>query len=46
MPDNEWDPDDYDEGHGFVAEYGKDVVRLLAPSPASASSMWAVGRAH
>jgi len=33
MPDNEWDPDDYDEGHGFVAEYGKSVVRLLAPQP-------------
>ncbi|WP_324665197.1 methyltransferase domain-containing protein [Haloarcula sediminis] len=33
MPDNEWDPDDYDEGHGFVAEYGKDVVRLLDPQP-------------
>jgi len=33
MPDNEWDPDDYDEGHGFVAEYGKDVVRLLSPQP-------------
>ena len=33
MSDNEWDPDDYDEGHGFVAEYGKDVVRLLDPQP-------------
>jgi len=22
MPDNEWDPDDYDDGHGFVAELG------------------------
>ena len=33
MPDNEWDPDDYDEGHGFVAEYGRDVVRLLDPQP-------------
>ena len=33
MPDNEWDPDDYDEGHGFVAAYGKDVVRLLDPQP-------------
>jgi len=21
MLDNEWDPDDYDEGHGFVAEF-------------------------
>jgi len=31
MPDNEWDPDDYDDGHGFVAEYGRDVVRLLDP---------------
>jgi trans-aconitate methyltransferase len=33
MADNEWDPDDYDDGHGFVAEYGRDVVRLLAPRP-------------
>ncbi|WP_262179927.1 class I SAM-dependent methyltransferase [Haloarcula laminariae] len=33
MPENEWDPDDYDEGHGFVAEYGADVVGLLAPQP-------------
>ena len=33
MLDNEWDPDDYDEDHGFVAEYGKDVVRLLDPQP-------------
>jgi len=33
MPDNEWDPDDYDEGHSFVAEYGRDVVRLLDPQP-------------
>jgi trans-aconitate methyltransferase len=33
MPDNEWDPDDYDEGHGFVAEYGADVVDLLDPQP-------------
>ncbi len=33
MPDNEWDPEDYDEGHGFVAEYGRDVVRLLDPQP-------------
>ncbi|KOX94755.1 methyltransferase type 11 [Haloarcula rubripromontorii] len=33
MPDNEWDPDDYDGGHGFVAEYGADVVELLDPQP-------------
>lgn len=33
MPDNEWDPDDYDACHGFVAEYGTDVVRLLDPQP-------------
>ncbi|MFB6232702.1 MAG: trans-aconitate 2-methyltransferase [Haloarculaceae archaeon] len=30
---NEWDPDDYDGGHGFVYEYGADVVELLAPEP-------------
>ena len=29
MPDNEWDPDDYDEGHGFVAEYGAEMLELL-----------------
>jgi len=33
MPDNEWDPESYDEGHGFVAEYGTDVVELLDPQP-------------
>ncbi|MDS0259901.1 methyltransferase domain-containing protein [Haloarcula sp. S1CR25-12] len=33
MPDNEWDADDYDDGHGFVAEYGEDVVGLLDPQP-------------
>jgi len=31
MADNRWDPDDYDEGHGFVYEYGADVLGLLAP---------------
>ena len=31
MPDNDWDPDDYDEGHGFVAEYGADMLDLLEP---------------
>ena len=31
MPDNEWDPDDYDGGHGFVAEYGADMLDLLDP---------------
>ncbi|MFU1782791.1 class I SAM-dependent methyltransferase [Haloarcula japonica] len=33
MPDNEWDPDDYDGSHGFVAEYGTDVVELLDAQP-------------
>lgn len=33
MPANEWDPDDYDGGHGFVAEYGTDVVELLDARP-------------
>lgn len=28
---NEWDPEDYDGGHGFVYEYGADVVDLLGP---------------
>jgi len=31
MPDNEWGPDDYDDGHGFVAAYGRKVVQLLDP---------------
>ena len=30
---NEWDPDDYDGSHGFVYEYGADVVGLLDPAP-------------
>ncbi len=29
--ENAWDPDDYDEGHSFVYEYGEGVVDLLAP---------------
>ncbi len=33
MSDNEWDPDDYDSSHGFVAAYGEDVVQLLDPQP-------------
>lgn len=33
MPDNDWDPDDYDDGHGFVAEYGADMLDLLEPGP-------------
>ncbi|EMA00690.1 Trans-aconitate methyltransferase [Haloarcula vallismortis] len=33
MPENKWDPDDYDGGHGFVTEYGADVVELLDPQP-------------
>ncbi|MFC7076649.1 methyltransferase domain-containing protein [Haloarcula halophila] len=30
---NSWDPDDYDEGHGFVTEYGRDLLELLSPGP-------------
>ncbi|MBV0925346.1 methyltransferase domain-containing protein [Halomicroarcula limicola] len=33
MSDNEWDPGDYDDGHGFVSEYGRDVLELLDPRP-------------
>jgi len=33
MPANEWDPDDYDDGYGFVAAYGTDVVELLDAQP-------------
>jgi trans-aconitate methyltransferase len=28
---NRWDADDYDDGHGFVAEYGASLVDLLDP---------------
>lgn len=31
--ENTWDPDDYDEGHSFVYEYGEGVVDLLDPQP-------------
>jgi trans-aconitate methyltransferase len=30
---NRWDPNDYNEGHDFVYEYGSDVVGLLDPTP-------------
>ncbi|WP_254272485.1 class I SAM-dependent methyltransferase [Haloarcula marina] len=30
---NEWDPDDYDDDHGFVHEYGEDLLTLLDPEP-------------
>ncbi len=30
---NAWNADDYDDGHGFVYEYGDDVVDLLDPQP-------------
>jgi len=30
---NRWDPDDYDGSHGFVYDYGADVVDLLDPQP-------------
>ena len=30
---NDWNADDYDENHSFVAEYGTDVLELLAPGP-------------
>ncbi|WP_336337529.1 class I SAM-dependent methyltransferase [Haloarcula brevis] len=33
MTGNDWDPDDYDEGHGFVHEHGQSVVDLLDPQP-------------
>ncbi|GGK67655.1 class I SAM-dependent methyltransferase [Haloarcula sebkhae] len=31
MPGNDWDPDDYDDRHGFVHEHGQSVVNLLDP---------------
>ncbi|MFB6085175.1 MAG: trans-aconitate 2-methyltransferase [Halorientalis sp.] len=30
---NRWNPDDYDGDHGYVTEYGADVVDLLDPKP-------------
>ncbi|RXK46423.1 class I SAM-dependent methyltransferase [Halorientalis pallida] len=30
---NRWNPDDYDDDHGFVHEYGEGVVDLLDPNP-------------
>lgn len=33
MGDQNWEADDYDDGHGFVYEYGGDVVDLLDPQP-------------
>ncbi|MDS0278644.1 methyltransferase domain-containing protein [Halomicroarcula sp. S1AR25-4] len=30
---NDWNPDDYDDGHGFVYEYGSDMLDLLDPKP-------------
>jgi len=33
MPGNDWDPDDYDDRHGFVHEHGQSVVDLLDPQP-------------
>jgi SAM-dependent methyltransferase len=33
VTDTDWDPDDYDDDHGFVTEYGTDLVDALAPEP-------------
>ena len=30
---NRWDADDYDDGHGFVTEYGQSLLDLLDPKP-------------
>ena len=30
---NDWDADDYDDGHGFVHEYGQSLVEWLDPKP-------------
>jgi trans-aconitate methyltransferase len=32
-PRNHWNPDDYDDDHAYVAEYGEGVVDLLDPKP-------------
>ena len=32
-PAHRWDPDRYDDEHAFVAEYGRDLLDLLAPEP-------------
>ncbi len=31
--ENRWNPDDYDDEHAFVHEYGESVVDLLDPGP-------------
>lgn len=31
MTENDWNPGAYDENHGFVSEYGRDLLDLLAP---------------
>ena len=33
MPGNEWDPHDYDEGHGFVTDCGRELLELLHLGP-------------
>jgi SAM-dependent methyltransferase len=33
MAGNDWNPDDYDDRHGFVHEHGQSVVDLLDPQP-------------
>ena len=33
MVNQDWETDDYDDGHDFVYEYGGDVVQLLDPRP-------------
>jgi len=30
---NRWDADDYDDDHGFVADYGTDLLDRLEPTP-------------
>jgi trans-aconitate methyltransferase len=32
-PDNEWNPDDYDDSHAFVYERAADLLEILDPKP-------------